>query len=297
MMLEVGLLTYFCINKSLLYTTSTIDLQTSQPSDIYTQTTMAESTPFQFLDLPAETRLMVYEQLTINTTYHDIGWLPKTDHHRNYNRMSEYEDDLAIVHRSLPGITLLATCRLINEETTSILRSKLNAMRNGPIRLLGTEHTDPYDIVNALHYIFHATCPIDELFPALNMVRKQSHVPQTGGRTEVTRRAVEVAIPVSTSRVPLANINGLGLIQFIDLCYSDADELDWGDDNLLSILHTVNLRPIVLDAKDSVDFDMSRQIFDQSALIRNGRGQAVVDSIAIREQEWEENWVEGEEYL
>jgi hypothetical protein len=89
--------------------------------------------PFPFLDLPPELRLIVYEHLLVKVTHH------------------HGESDLKLVSLSVPGVTMLATCKLINKEAHPVILSKLSAIRNEPVRLITSKLNS-----NALN--FFLTC-------------------------------------------------------------------------------------------------------------------------------------------
>jgi hypothetical protein len=77
----------------------------------------------RFLSLPAEIRLMVYEQLTI-CTRQDLF-------HKLYTfefngKIYKEEVKFTIITKSVPGISLLATCKQVSEEAWSILVPLLN---------------------------------------------------------------------------------------------------------------------------------------------------------------------------
>jgi len=82
-----------------------------------------------FLSLPAEVRLMVYEQLTVRTRQ-DLF-------HKLYNfeyNGTVYRDEVkfTLVTKSVPGIALLATCKQISEEATSGSQPKVRLKVSRP---------------------------------------------------------------------------------------------------------------------------------------------------------------------
>lgn len=67
---------------------------------------------------------MVYEFLLIKVTHHAIS---ETDDERARVQM---------VHKTLSGVAILATCRQLNDEAGKILKPKLEIMSTEPVRIL-----------------------------------------------------------------------------------------------------------------------------------------------------------------
>jgi hypothetical protein len=67
---------------------------------------------FRFLDLPKEIRLMVYEELSAVTRRHDVP-LQTGKHH------------MTLVNTTVAGVSILATCRQVNQEASYIIAPRL----------------------------------------------------------------------------------------------------------------------------------------------------------------------------
>ncbi|KAF2026741.1 hypothetical protein EK21DRAFT_115471 [Setomelanomma holmii] len=77
---------------------------------------------FRFLDLPQEVSLMVYELLPIKVSHISFG-LNNTD-------------SLELVRACFPAVVILSVCYQINAKAQSILISRLNALREAPLRIV-----------------------------------------------------------------------------------------------------------------------------------------------------------------
>jgi hypothetical protein len=103
---------------------------------VHTSSTSAADQPFRFLDLPAELRYMVYENLQVTTERQTVS-LTEPVH------KCVRPDCITSVTKHLP-VAILATCRLTRIEALPFLEPKLTVLRN-------TEY--PYVIVD--HSVFH----------------------------------------------------------------------------------------------------------------------------------------------
>ena len=74
---------------------------------------MSTVKPFQFLDLPKDIRLIVYERL------------PRQIKHHHVIDPSQSEDRFVLITRCLP-VAILSTCKFINSEATNIVRKIQN---------------------------------------------------------------------------------------------------------------------------------------------------------------------------
>ena len=99
--------------------------------------------PFRFLDLPAELRYMVYEEIETSTCHYrlkDPSFKPKCEH------QTTPVSYMTLVVRSLP-VALLATCRLIHKEAVPFLAPKLETLRDEPSHFI-IDSTSFHSFVN-----------------------------------------------------------------------------------------------------------------------------------------------------
>jgi hypothetical protein len=119
-------------------------LYRSQPSPPLMAKPESES-PFRFLDLPKELRLMVYEFLPIKTTHYDIQDLACVryqtgDKTYTWSAPSRYwSTSINLVIKPLPA-SILATCKPIYEEAQPIHAKKLDDIFARPARLILDTH-------------------------------------------------------------------------------------------------------------------------------------------------------------
>jgi hypothetical protein len=106
---------------------------------------MANTQPFRFLDLAKELRLMVYERLPVKVRYHEFRlYIPRNaaylydQYGQKYPDESKAPPDMRLVHKTLHGVAVLATCRLINNEAAAILKLLLDRIRSEPTRVILT---------------------------------------------------------------------------------------------------------------------------------------------------------------
>ncbi|PVI05427.1 hypothetical protein DM02DRAFT_686369 [Periconia macrospinosa] len=99
--------------------------------------------PFRFLDLPKDIRLCVYERLPV-TTHH----CPLPTDKAETKETAHY----ICVVKTMP-VAILATCRLINSEASSIVEKQLEKVRNrSPQMILRVANTiDVPDDISTLH--------------------------------------------------------------------------------------------------------------------------------------------------
>ncbi|KAI4708665.1 hypothetical protein J4E89_006721 [Alternaria sp. Ai002NY15] len=93
--------------------------------------------PFRFLDLPAELRCMVYEAIDVATRKEK--YKPTKEYDIPHVRIkrddgsSKGNGKLVLYRRVLP-VSILATCRLVNQEAGPIIAQKLQQMVKEPVR-------------------------------------------------------------------------------------------------------------------------------------------------------------------
>jgi hypothetical protein len=78
---------------------------------------------FRFLDLPKEIRFMVYEALPVATRRHDAP-LRDRKHH------------ITLVNTTVAGVSILATCRQLNQEASYILAPRMRRILQAPPKVV-----------------------------------------------------------------------------------------------------------------------------------------------------------------
>lgn len=85
--------------------------------------------PFRFLDLPRDIRFLIYDLCPVVTRHHAITSFGLSPH-------AGTKYSFIIVSHRIPGISLLATCYIINNEAVGLRRS-ITALNAAPLRLIG----------------------------------------------------------------------------------------------------------------------------------------------------------------
>lgn len=218
--------------------------------------------PFRLLDLPKELRLMIYEQLPTKTTRRHIP-----------------NQAPIVVHITLPGVELLATCRQIRSEAITILSNKLTAIASQPARIIVPKLYD--DNLRALLFAAANKISINGSFSSFPLDCSNSHIQQ-----------VCIAVLDNTPRTILEE----NLHTFSQLA---------GFRKILEPLHPriiraldIQVRPVLMSGDKRVAYYrlppgdivsyMWRPCPDSrpEPLLRVGGG--------IGEEEWEKDWKEGE---
>jgi len=99
--------------------------------------------PFRFLDLPAELRYMVYEEIEISSCHYRLNDPTFKPEPEEQTTQASY---MTLVVKSLP-VALLATCRLIHNEATPFLAPKLKTLRDEPSHFI-IDSTSFHSFVN-----------------------------------------------------------------------------------------------------------------------------------------------------
>ena len=93
-------------------------------------TTLGGTEPFRFLDLPFDIRITIYEQIPFSTR-HLTCVVPVEDTSRPRNNKSS----ITVITKSLQT-SILATCRIINQEAAKTFKLKLGQLRDESFRLV-----------------------------------------------------------------------------------------------------------------------------------------------------------------
>jgi hypothetical protein len=153
-------------------------------------TNMASTSTFPFLSLPKELRLMVYSNLPIRTT------------HRPLISINGH-----LIHTTLPGVTILATCREIATEARSILAPKLEAIKSSPVRLVTTDLLQDH-----LVKFLRCLATSETTYPArkhLHESRRSNHAARTQhGTTTLAVQHVCIVL-CNTATAPRVTASGL----------------------------------------------------------------------------------------
>ncbi|KAF2026231.1 hypothetical protein EK21DRAFT_28804, partial [Setomelanomma holmii] len=97
---------------------------------------------FRFMDLPMELRLVVYDFLAVETQHHyiEMSWYECNEARREVmieeTDLGSPKPSITIVHKSIAGLAIMRTCKLINAEAETSLRPRLTTLRTKPIRII-----------------------------------------------------------------------------------------------------------------------------------------------------------------
>jgi hypothetical protein len=94
--------------------------------------------PFRFLDLPAEIRCWVYENIEFPTTWHVLDRTQALINKRDWPvppKAQVYDSRVTLIRPHTP-LEILMTCHLVNEEARPILKRKMEHCRFQPVRYL-----------------------------------------------------------------------------------------------------------------------------------------------------------------
>jgi hypothetical protein len=93
---------------------------------------------FRLLDLPAELRCMVYENIDFVATRHDLNRADAQISERSWPMppLSVANDSTITLIRPQASLDILATCRIVRQEATPILQRKMQNCKRQPLRYL-----------------------------------------------------------------------------------------------------------------------------------------------------------------
>jgi hypothetical protein len=82
---------------------------------------------------------MVYEGLSVHVTHHRFEQEASTPNKPVYHVIETPQySSCRLVWKTLEGVSLLTTCRQINQEASAIIQQKLNEIKSEPIRIIVT---------------------------------------------------------------------------------------------------------------------------------------------------------------
>ncbi|KAH4021891.1 hypothetical protein HBI56_158160 [Parastagonospora nodorum] len=226
---------------------------------------MAASRPLSLLDLPAEIRVMIYENLPTRTAHR---------YQADHPSQAAGIGDVFVVWRSFPGVTILATCRLVEREARPIIEARLRAIRNEPCRVIVT----PEGL---------ASTRLSSILKSL----LRSNVDNT--KPVDPRDIINVALyqPMThhTARVRVDKSQG----SYHLFWFESRDE---APDGYQEGLH-VHVRPALLTDEEEWLFDAERPLTQVMPIGLATPAKTVTDGTTIEDEEWDEDWAGGLRYF
>ncbi|KAH4021890.1 hypothetical protein HBI25_020010 [Parastagonospora nodorum] len=240
---------------------------------------------FRFLDLPKEIRLMVYERLPIKTTHHG-------------------DEELTLVYRTLPGISIFTTCHEIYDEAKAILSPRLATIRNQPLQLVASPH-DHRRLDSFLECLAASEVNCISLKAIRELIAWTYCDDCHDHYTEHDNLDLPVNTPAQQVCLAVRTTSSLGktlqdrardvLHKFYDT-YSDVtDTCKFTSCRYLEIEYRLVLlspddKALYAEVESPNNNSLAREYFDPShvfsPIIRKGAG--------IEQVEWDANWAEGE---
>ncbi|KAF2247114.1 hypothetical protein BU26DRAFT_520381 [Trematosphaeria pertusa] len=262
-----------------------------------------EARPFRFLDLPTEVRLIVYEYLPIKTRHRQLG--PK----------GEDFSFLKLITKSIPGISILATCGQIHAEALPILEPRISTLRKEPVRILSDfcmpDESGLKGILQCLTYDEASCSGNAEVFEALQ--RPGGDIRTHEELHEILQASIRDIAPGRHVQVSLAACLDLGYVterekpMLFAMWYSELwrwarNKTEIWDEET-GRCHTnekrhrkvsVSVRPCLTSTALQQALEMERRWDSGVGPPRVGRTIVVDEKEGIKPVEWEDDWEEGE---
>lgn len=241
--------------------------------------------PFPLLDLPKDIRLMVYENLPTKLThYHG-------------------DEGLTLAYRTIPGISILATCREINDEANAIIMPWLAIIKSKPVQLIISPWVLGDEVKTFLGCLSasEVNCPLSKdlhkLIRVANYHFNGEELPSYHDHTNIRNAQARQVCVAGYQQKPFANdpwegawdqLLELRNVQFLvgGIC-----------DSKLARDLIVKVRRVLITPKateEQVEIDKSRADPVPVSRYPGITSPLLSEGTPIEEAEWDQDWAEGE---